>query len=98
MNTSVNNQQSALKGEMPTRSARYLFGLTLALVIAVGAAALFAFSDSASARAKEPVQVALRPDTTATFAAAAGGADTKGTGTFKGVVTFKGTPPKPKLI
>src|SRR5260370_38610881 len=98
MNTSMNKEESAQRGEMPTRSARYLFGLTLALVIAVGAAALFAFSDPASARAKEPVQVALRPDTTATLAAAAVGADAKGTGTFEGVVTFKGTPPKLKLV
>jgi hypothetical protein len=52
------------------------------------------------ADSKEPVQVAIRP-ASAALASAALGLDDKsppGTGTFKGVVTFKGTPPAPKLV
>src|SRR5206468_7637521 len=54
-----------------------------------------------TATAKESVTVAIRPETTAVLAAAAVGADDKpepGTGTFKGTVTFKGTPPKRKVV
>jgi hypothetical protein len=54
----------------------------------------------ARAGAKEPVRVAVVPDTTAVLAASSVGADDKpeaGTGTLKGVVTFKGTPPKRQL-
>jgi hypothetical protein len=98
MKTPVNHEPNVRDGGTPPKGTRYLLGLTFALVTAAIAAALLVSSGSASARAKEPVQVALRPDTTATLAAAAVSADSKGTGTFKGVVTFKGTPPKSKLI
>jgi hypothetical protein len=96
--TPVNHEPNAPERETPPKSARYLLGLTFALVTAGVAAAIFAAYGPASARAKEPVQVAVRPDTTATLAAATVGADSKGTGTFKGVVAFKGTPPARKVI
>ena len=50
------------------------------------------------ANSKEPVQVTIRPQALATLVAAALAADDKSAGTFKGVVTFKGTPPARKLI
>src|SRR5262249_54781811 len=66
------------------------------------AALLIAAFIGRSAGAKDPVQVAIRPDATAVIAAATLGADDEkpaaGTGTFKGVVTFKGTVPKRKVI
>jgi hypothetical protein len=98
MKAPVNHEPNVPEVGTPPDGARYLLGLMFAVVTASGAVALFAFSDSASARAKEPVQVAVRPDTTATLSAAAVGADAKGTGTFKGVVTFKGTPPARKVL
>ena len=61
----------------------------------------FALLGHGQAGAREPVQVALRPETTAVLAAAAVGADDKpaaGTGTFKGVVTIKGEPPKRRVL
>jgi hypothetical protein len=74
-------------------------------VIAVGAVLatlLFTCYGNQMAGAREPVQVALRGNAAA-VAAAALGADKKaeskpGAGTFKGIVTFKGEPPKPKVI
>lgn len=66
---------------------------------ALGGLALFTVLGNNWADSKEPVQVAVRPGAAATTAAAAvlAAAD-KPAGTFKGVVTFKGTPPAAKLV
>ncbi len=50
------------------------------------------------ADSKEPVEVALRPQPVATVAAATLAAADQPSGVFKGVVTFKGTPPARKLL
>jgi len=74
---------------------------------AIGATLFFTHFGNQMVGAKEPVAVAVRPDATATLAAAAVGADKKpeteskpesGTGIFKGTVTFDGKPPSPKVI
>ncbi|MGE5194742.1 MAG: carboxypeptidase regulatory-like domain-containing protein [Deltaproteobacteria bacterium] len=84
--------------ETSRRCAAGTSGWALAGLGVAAATLIGTFSAVEKARAKEPVQVSLRPDTTAVLAAAAVGADSKsGTGTLKGVVTFKGTPPKREL-
>jgi hypothetical protein len=85
--------------ETVSRNDARFFRWTLAATGAAAAMLLVALIGG-NAGAKDPVQVTIRPDATAAIAAAAVGADDKpeaGTGTFKGVVTFKGTPPKPKV-
>jgi hypothetical protein len=84
--------------ETSRRGAAGTVGWALAgLGLAAGTLAI-GFLTTEKARAKEPVQVSLRPDTTAVLATATVAADSKsGTGTLKGVVTFKGAPPKREL-
>lgn len=89
---------SPAQARRPGGAARLIGSIVAAFTIA--GLSLFAFIGRGAAGAKEPVQVALRPDLSAAVAAAALGADDKpekGTGTFKGVVTFKGKPPKREL-
>jgi hypothetical protein len=95
----AHSETSALPRESPAPSEARFFRWSL---VAAGAAAalLIGALIGGNAGAKDPVQVAIRPDATAVIAAAAVGADEKpaaGTGTFKGVVTFKGKPPKREL-
>jgi len=67
--------------------------------LALSALALFSLVCSDRADSNELVQVALRPATaTATLASATLGAADAPSGVFKGVVTFKGTPPAPKRL
>lgn len=83
------------------RGALFSFAPAALALCAVAALALLALFGDRSAGAKEPVQVAVRPYASPVLAAAALGADDKsepGTGTFKGVVTFKGKPPAPELL
>jgi hypothetical protein len=64
--------------------------------LALGAIALVVSIGHGKAGAKEPVEVSVRPDARTPLSAAAFGAVSKsdsGTGTLKGVVTFKGKPP-----
>lgn len=70
------------------------------VALGLGTLALIGLICSNQADSKEPVQVALRPNATATatLAAAALNAADMPSGVFKGVVTFKGTPPAPKLV
>jgi hypothetical protein len=82
----------------PDKIARFWMGVAMIALLGVAGVGILASSGTTRAGTKEPIQVAVRPDTATTLAAAVVGADDKGTGTFKGVVTFKGTPPKPKLI
>ena len=82
----------------PDKIARFWMGVAMIALLGVAGVRILASSGTTRAGTKEPIQVAVRPDTATTLAAAVVGADDKGTGTFKGVVTFKGTPPKPKLI
>jgi hypothetical protein len=65
---------------------------------ALAALALATFFGSNLADSKEPVQVAVRPNPSAALAAAAVTAADTPTGVFKGVVTFKGTPPAPRRL
>jgi hypothetical protein len=71
---------------------------------ALGVLALFSVLGNAllgkdeAADSKEPIQVAIRPHASATLAAAALTAADAPSGVFKGVVTFKGKPPAPKLL
>src|SRR5262249_21803310 len=73
-----------------------VYALTAIALGAIGATLFFTHFGNQIAGAKEPVAVAVRPDATATLAAAAVGADKKpeteskpesGTGIFKGTVT-----------
>jgi hypothetical protein len=95
-------QQTKTTATTPNEESRggitATFGWALASVALAAGILTVSFFATANARAKEPVQVTLRPDTTAVLAAAAAGADNaSGTGTLKGTVTFKGTPPKREL-
>lgn len=76
-------------------SALGLSSVSCALV----ALALIGWLCSNRADSNEPVQVALRPNasTAVSLAAATLAADAP-SGVFKGVVTFKGSPPPPKLL
>lgn len=76
------------------RTGACLFGL-----LAVGAILLFGLNSRGEARSKE-VEVAIRPDLPAAAAALAFADDKPepGTGTLRGVITFKGTAPKRKVI
>jgi hypothetical protein len=68
---------------------------------AVAAIFLIGLSNRGDARGKEGVEVAIRPDLPATAAAIALADDDKpepGTGTLRGVVTFKGAAPKRRVI
>ena len=101
MNTHSNNA-SANSVSNQRNSARHRARL-LRRIALVGAGlcvlAVLAFSNSDRADSKEPVEVAaVGPNATATLATAALGAADKPSGSFKGVVTFKGTPPARKLI
>ncbi len=72
-----------------------------ALGILSAAVAALSFVFVANAGAEKNVEVAIRPDVATVLAAAAVGADDKtapGTGTFKGVVTFKGDVPERKVV
>jgi len=89
----ANQTNSAARGD--ARFFRWMLAGTGA-----SAALLVGAFIGGNAGAKDPVQVAIRPDTAAVIATAAVGADEKpaaGTGNFKGVVTFKGKPPKREL-
>jgi hypothetical protein len=62
------------------------------------ALSLISFFSNNWADSKEPVQVAVRPNPSATLASAALTAADAPSGVFKGVVTFKGTPPAAKRL
>ena len=97
----TNSREAALPLKTSGRITSGTIGWGLAALSLAAALLTIAFLATEKVRAKEPVQVALRLDTTAALAAAALGADEKslaGTGTLKGVVTFKGTPPKRQLL
>ena len=102
MNTETRGtNSSAPAGHASSHGAAGVFGLTLIALGAVAAIFFLTHLENRTAGAREPVEVALLPDATAPIIAAALAADEKpepGTGTFKGVVTFKGTPPKPKVV
>ncbi len=92
-------------GALPQAAVRNnanVFGWTALAAGALVALSLCVFFGNEMLGAKEPVSVTLRDSTAATTAAAfVGAADEKpaaGTGTFKGVVTFKGKPPARKVI
>ncbi len=99
MNMHQTNSPSAAPPHEKSRgSSAGTIGWALAALGLAGVLLAVTFFAAEKARAKEPVQVTLRPDATAALAAAAVGAEGKaGTGTLKGVVTFKGTPPKREL-
>lgn len=87
------------KTETPRGTLYVRTGACLCALGTVGAILLFGLSSGGEARSNE-VQVAIRPHV-AVAAAALAFADDKpepGTGTLRGVITFKGTPPKPKVI
>jgi hypothetical protein len=60
--------------------------------------ALFTLLGIERANSKEPVEVAIRPNSSTALAGVVLAAADAPAGTFKGVVTFKGKPPAPKLI
>lgn len=70
---------------------------TISAVCVIGAAVGVGLLGIRTASSHDAVQVSIRPAVTVA-AAAATFADEKGTGTFKGVVTFKGTPPARKVV
>lgn len=103
MNSNPMNSRPHAPGRKAfSRNTAGACGLAVIAFGAVGAVLLFTHFGNGMAGAEEPVEVTLRADATAALAAAALAADDSkpepGTGTFKGVVTFKGTPPKPKVI
>lgn len=93
-NNSTNSDSGA------ARNGESVFGWTALSAGAVLALGLCTFFGNKIVGAKEPVEVTLRSNAPATVAALAalGAADEKGTGTFKGVVTFKGKPPARKVV
>jgi hypothetical protein len=83
----------------PTRWGGSALGFS-SVGCALIALALIGWLCSNQADSNEPVQVAVRPTASAaaTLAAATLSAADTPSGVFKGVVTFKGTPPPPKLL
>ena len=96
MNSLPNDEQSKISAQQ-TRWRGSTLGFS-SVGGALAALALITFFGNNWADSKEPVQVAVRPNPSATLAAAALTAADAPAGVFKGVVTFKGTPPAPKLI
>jgi hypothetical protein len=98
----MNTQPAGETADRPVRETRWggsVVGYS-SVGLALGGLALISLLCTDRADSKEPVQVAIRPDAsaaanlaTATLAAADAPA-----GVFKGVVTFKGTPPAPRLV
>ena len=97
MNTIISSDNQTGRRLRPAR----LVGL-VAAVCTIAGFALQVFPARGTAHSNEPdVRVTIRSDAALSLATAALGADDKpapGTGTFKGVVTFKGKAPERKVV